>query len=376
MVQQNTESFTLNKYPSLNGLRAISILLVILHHLKLQYTVIPGVVLNYFPLLTDGPFGVNVFFVISGFLITRLLLNEEHIDGKISLKRFYVRRILRIFPAYYFLLLVYFVLCAYGYMNISGESWLTSLTYTKYFNWNRDWYTSHAWSLSVEEHFYIMWPLFFIAGKRVRTCFIFSILLLVPVLRILFNCYPQEWANGLTIFYRLDAIATGCLFAMYQDKIITLLSPSWKKIFYGCLTALFLLPFINTWNDQYHLRLDFFTIPFGGTFSTAANILIACIMMFSVFGPRGRWFSMLNTGILNRIGTWSYSLYLWQQLFICRTVYFINRFPFNLLFIFIAAIGSYYLIEKPFLKLKAKFAVRYEKEIPEKNISPILELAG
>jgi len=146
---------TLGKFPSINGLQALSITFVILSHLDLQYGL-----LTYFKevswinpfvsLLSDGNFGVNVFFVISGFLITSLLLNEEETSGKVSLKNFYIRRTLRIFPAYFFLLLVYFILQLVCYISISKASWLTALTYTKYFNWQLDWYTAHAWSLSVE----------------------------------------------------------------------------------------------------------------------------------------------------------------------------------------------------------------------------------
>ena len=152
------------KYPSINGLRAISILLVVIHHLCLNEHIFTEIQKNTFirPLtnfLQDGNFGVNVFFVISGFLITTLLTNEENKNNKISLKNFYVRRVLRIFPAYYFLLLVYFVLQLLNYIQIDPAAWLTAITYTKYFNWSLDWYTAHAWSLSIEEHFYLFWPL-------------------------------------------------------------------------------------------------------------------------------------------------------------------------------------------------------------------------
>ena len=157
---------TTQKYESINGLRAISIFLVLTHHFILQYNILKnfkdvrwmGPILK---LLNDGQLGVNVFFVISGFLITSLLLQEEAKTKRVSLKNFYIRRTLRIFPAYYFLLLVYFILQLLGYIHISNQAWLTSVTYTKYFNWSADWYTRHAWSLSIEEHFYILWPLIF-----------------------------------------------------------------------------------------------------------------------------------------------------------------------------------------------------------------------
>ncbi|HVG40283.1 MAG TPA: acyltransferase, partial [Chitinophagaceae bacterium] len=109
--------------PSINGLRAISILLVIISHVAVYYQA------DWF----IGQFGVNVFFILSGYLITRLLLVEEESKGTINLKKFYVRRTLRIFPAYYFMLLVYFILQVAGIIYLNSFAWLTALTYTKYF---------------------------------------------------------------------------------------------------------------------------------------------------------------------------------------------------------------------------------------------------
>ena len=82
-----------------------------------------------FSILADGNFGVNVFFVISGFLITTLLIAEENKTGAISLKNFYLRRIFRIFPAYYFVLLVYFILQSLSIMSFTSQSWLSSIFY-------------------------------------------------------------------------------------------------------------------------------------------------------------------------------------------------------------------------------------------------------
>src|SRR6476659_7374830 len=126
----------IKKLPSLNGLRAISILLVIASHYVMYYFNV-----NHVPLddtlvsFNLGHLGVNVFFVISGFLITSLLLREEEVAGNISLKNFYARRTIRIFPAYYFVLIVYGVLQLLHIISISKTSWITAITYTKYFNW-------------------------------------------------------------------------------------------------------------------------------------------------------------------------------------------------------------------------------------------------
>jgi peptidoglycan/LPS O-acetylase OafA/YrhL len=358
---QENNSLQTTRYASLNGLRAISIMIVIVSHLALNYAVFPEF-LKAVPLITDGKFAVNVFFVISGFLITRLLMKEECTPQGISLKNFYIRRTLRIFPAYYFLLFVYFLLSGFGFMHLSDQSWLTSITYTKYFNWNQDWYTGHAWSLSIEEHFYLLWPLFFTLGPKARKYFIFAVLLIIPMFRI-FSYYQEvSWINPLTIFYRFDAIATGCLFGLYQDKIIRILAANWKKYFYAAITLLLLLPLLAYLNDTYEWNIDLFIIAVGGTYGTIANLMIAVILLCSVFGLEGSWFKFLNSAIMERIGVWSYSIYLWQQLFTANKEHFINRLPFNILFIFIAALGSYYFIEKPFLRLKTRFSFPQKKE--------------
>jgi peptidoglycan/LPS O-acetylase OafA/YrhL len=304
--------------------------------------------------LQDGHLGVTVFFVISGFLITTLLLKEEAKTKTISLKKFYVRRTLRIFPAYYFLLLVYFILQLSGQIHINGISWLTAVTYTKYFNWTDDWYTSHAWSLSIEEHFYLLWPLVFLCGNRIRKIFAFGLVLIVPLIRTSQYFHPVSWINELSIFTRIDAIAIGCLFALYKDWLIGKLKMHWRRTFLisvGILVFLVLRPVYPP-----EIDIDFLFIPFDVTNGTIAAIVIGFIMMYSVFGPRRSWFRFLNLRVLNYTGILSYSIYLWQQLCISGSHHWFGRYPWNLLSIFVLAMLSYHLIEKPFLRMKEKFS--------------------
>lgn len=344
----------IQKYASINGLRALSIFIVLTHHSILQYRLNNIKWLDpVIQLLNDGQLGVNIFFVISGFLITSLMLQEEAKTKTVSLKNFYLRRTLRIFPAYYFLLFVYFILQIIGYIHITNQAWFTSLTYTKYFNWRADWYTRHAWSLSIEEHFYLLWPLVFLAGIKIRKYVAFALILVVPCIRIYAHYHTISWLNELTMFMRIDAIAMGCIFALYSGVIISWMNPHWKKIFYFSIITLFFLRYLPNIADKVHLKFIF--IPIGTTHGTVANILIASIIMFSVFGPKGIWFRLLNWKPINYIGILSYSIYLWQEIFLCDTGYWINRFPQNIICIFAAAICSYNLIEKPFLKLKYKF---------------------
>lgn len=348
----------IDKLPSINGLRALSICLVILYHLSMKFGVF-----YYFEtytwlkpitnLLQDGHLGVNVFFVISGFLITTLLLNEEANTKTISVKNFFIRRTLRIFPAYYFMLLVYFILQLLGYMQISNSSWFTALTYTKYFNWNLDWVTSHGWSLSIEEHFYLFWPFVFLGGELFRKRITIFIILLVPFIRIFSHYYPIDWINELTFFERIDAIAIGCLFALYKNEILNVLGKHLRWLFYTSLVLLVIIPYVPELTKVLHL--DIIIIGFIGTDKTLGNLLIALILIHSVFGGQTLWYNFLNLKWMNYIGMLSYSIYLWQQFFIYESPYWYNQYPFNLIYIAVAALLSYYLIEKPFLKLKTKF---------------------
>ena len=361
------------KYPSLNGLRAISILLVIMMHMQMHYYITFNKCGHWLQLLLksvyyfmcdNGQLGVNIFFVISGFLITSLMLNEEKKTGTVFLKGFYTRRILRILPAYYFLLLAYFILQIFGIIHLSHTSWLVSLTYTRgFFAKEEGAYIGHFWSLSVEEFFYLFWPMVFLLGVKTRKKAAWLIFFIVPVIRLCTLFHPISWINHLTLYERIDAIATGCLVALYKDKILKLPPPHtyncYCKIVFGVsvISLVFLryLPLLNIIKPHPHLSSFISTELSCGT---TANIAVAVILLYSVFQARGIWFKFLNSKILNYIGILSYSLYLWHVIFIMglnKNEYWVARFPQNLVCAFAAALFSHYVIEKPFLKLKERF---------------------
>jgi peptidoglycan/LPS O-acetylase OafA/YrhL len=345
--------------PSISGLRALSVITVVLFHLSDQFQDFfyeqPNFLVNTFiRFISDGYVGVNMFFVISGFLITLLLLEEEKNTGSISVKKFYIRRSLRIFPAYYFMLYVYLILQLLGVLNISSSSWLTAITYTKYFNWELDTLTAHAWSLSVEEQFYLVWPLIFLCGNKLRTYVPIILILAVAANRVFLHFHEVAWMNNLTIFLRVDAIAIGCLLAIYKDRILQIPKKYWRITFYfSCLLLLFLRPSIRMIEQVPFLKAAW--LPIGTTFGAFANFLYAIILLYSVYGPHGIWFRFLNCRIANFVGKISYSIYLWHVLFMSlQNVEFLN-FPINLLITLMVAIASYYFIEKPFLNLKSRF---------------------
>lgn len=351
-----------NYIPSLNGLRAISILIVILGHLNHksfgnQHFPFP------FTLLIDSGFGVNVFFVISGFLITTLLIKEETDFGKISLKDFYVRRVFRIFPAYYFLLLVYFVLQLCSVLYFTKDSWLSSIFYYKYLSSSGDWETGHFWSLSVEEQFYLVWPLVFIYFKKLRVWFAFAVVVMVMFFR--YNAYAKFFpapvlSLDVSLFQRVDAIMIGCLLALYKDKVIQF-SARFSGYGWASAAILLLIAFLNSdyptaWNMNHHLHLGLLIIPLGIGSSSGllTNLLIALLVVVSICGHNS-WFRFLNHRFMNYLGLLSYSLYLWQQLFFSKHIGVLSHFPINVCCIVCCALFSFYIIERPFLKLKKRF---------------------
>ena len=197
------------RIPSLDGIRALSITSVLMLHLSDTK--------NFFAYPQVEPFnfgyiGVRVFFVISGFLITSLLLGEIAATGTISLKKFYIRRTMRIFP------------CSYVYLAVMGLIGLMSAsdlihgyTYTmNYHRPDRSWHASHLWSLSVEEQFYLLWPaVLCYAGRRKAFFATAGVFVFAPVIRLFIWVFVPAYRPYLGESFETvaDALATGCLLA-------------------------------------------------------------------------------------------------------------------------------------------------------------------
>lgn len=347
---------------SLYGLRALSIIMVVFSHIRYQSFMHISTTFPY-GIFSDGAMGVNFFLIISGFLITKLLIDEENNNQYVNIKFFYIRRVLRIFPAYYFLLFCYFIFQAFNILHINSSSWMSSIFYYKYFELT-DWQTSHLWSLSVEEHFYLFWPLIFKYAKKQRSIFCIGTIFIVIIHKIfvyVFNYTDAHFVSaGETLIMRLDALMIGCLIALNWPLIINFIKTH-KFPKFTPIIILILISFLSSDIPQqlataYHLKLGKLFVPLGigNSYGLVVNLLFGLLMIYSITSV-DLWVNFLNNKVLVYIGKLSYSIYLWQQFFLSKFQIFYDSFPLNILGILVMAMFSYYLIEKPVLKFKDRY---------------------
>jgi peptidoglycan/LPS O-acetylase OafA/YrhL len=202
--------------PGLDGLRGLSIACVLVYHAFGSPGFQPPARLwIWFRYL--GELGVRVFFVLSGWLITGLLLREIERDGTIALRRFYGRRAMRLFPAFYAMLGVVALLEATGLLQLHPGDLLHAATYTLNYQLRPSWWLVHCWSLAVEEQFYLLWPaLLLLLGVRRAVGGAALFVVVSPVVRaIAWKLFPsQREIIGSTGFGTTgDNIAAGCVLA-------------------------------------------------------------------------------------------------------------------------------------------------------------------
>lgn len=351
-----------SRIPSLDGIRAIAVAFVCLSHL------IGGPTAP----LDVGTVGVRAFFVLSGFLITTLLLSEYDRRGTINLPRFYFRRAIRIFPAYYTYLAVIALAGSLGVIALRRNDLLYGLTYTvNYFMPQSSAFVQHAWSLAVEEQFYLLWPaVLVLAGRRRGLQLALLYVCAAPIIRIIVHESLSDPMKG-TIRYRFetvaDALAAGCVLAGYRARLWAI--PWYQRIltsrwFWIVPLAVIGLAFIKS---------NAFQAILGASVMNIGLVLITDRGMRLSTSPVGR---LLNTRVFVATGVLSYSIYLWQQPFLAaHQVAWWAALPANIVFTVLAALASYYLIERPFLALRTRLAngsylVRVASVLPSTTSPP------
>ena len=355
---------SLKRLPCLDGWRCLSILFVLIGH-STRTSGYPHSLDPWIRWLPDGEFGVEFFFVISGFLITYLLFKEMEKTGTISLRGFYQRRILRIIPAYACFLMVLMVISLTTQLTIPPESWFALITYTVNYIYT-PWIGAHIWYLSVEEQFYLIWPFLFWliiakgSSSKPGLLILMIPMLVAPVGRVVgYVSHNQFPLDGHSFLCRADSLAIGCLLALSLSRWGEQLGKLFRKrMVLLTISALLLIaiPLVLT----RCLILGPLNIPLGATMT---GIGIALLIGLSIFSPKRMPFRWLEWKPIVSVGVMSYSIYLWQQIFCTspkdfgfeRAPWFLS-FPYWLAPVFVVAFISYKCIEKPFLRLKSRLA--------------------
>jgi peptidoglycan/LPS O-acetylase OafA/YrhL len=334
------------RIPSLDGLRALAISFVILSHL------IKG-------LHFVGGLGVSVFFVISGFLITALLCRERQSRGEVSLRDFYLRRVFRILPPFYVYLAFAYFYCAVGGVPSRPVHWISaSLFFFNYLVMYSPPVIAHAWSLCVEEQFYLFWPMAFVRIRPEKVArFVIALILCAPILRVLtYALWPSHREIiGLMGHTRVDSLMFGCLAGLSFgtsrfEKTIETLS-RWNLPLLSLVFILGLSPVLEQyWEGKYGATLKF----------TLEGAAITILLMSVVHRPGTLFGRLLNHRWVTHVGMISYSVYLWQQCFMPMSggagfLGDLGHSPWNLLVIAVAAHLSYYCVEKPMIRAGRAF---------------------
>jgi len=365
----------LGRQPSLDGIRGVAILAVLAIHFD-------------WPWLPGGFLGVDIFFTLSGFLITTLLLEERFVNGKISLKRFFFRRGIRLYPALVALVIVSTVYTLRFHRETSMSSMLGIdvgvLTYVS--NWQilaeslKEWYGGmwHTWTLSIEAQFYLVWALviaFFsrrISGPEMRSRLIRILSLAAFGIAIVSASWRAIlWAKGdswLRLYLgsdtRLDGLMIGACSGLFRLDSLTSATPpaivladrmvlSAFEVF--CASVIAFLLIILPWHSGLP-GMSAFPIT---SLATAALILTTTMRKDTLFT------NVLRMRILRWFGLISYSLYLWHipaARIVSSSRLIAAGLPYPLAeFIrfgttVVIALAFYLLIEKPFLRLKTRLA--------------------
>ncbi len=334
----------MKRIPSLDGLRAISIALVVLTHLARWGHA------NLDLAGTYGALGVHVFFVLSGYLITGLLLKEYESTSTISLKDFYLRRSFRIFPAAFVYLAVVVTLF---WREMTWYHVLAAVLYVANMDMGRPWPFGHLWSLSIEEQFYLLWPFAMKRWYRHKTAILVSVFWFAPVFRA--TLYAFKVHNGLVVSLPVhaDQLAIGCLLAIYAPRL--------PRIAGYIAVPMLLYTFLAPWfpaNTPVRTLFELFLVRPG------MHLCIAGLVLHVIQVP----YRFLNASPVAWIGKISYSIYLWQELF-CTKISFHLGYALILPTLGAACL-SYYLVEQPMLQLRDRISRRPSKR---QTVNPVTE---
>ncbi len=372
---------TLKGYiPTLDGWRAVAIIAVMASHAGHSYSAPLGRD-SFFDRISSGTHGVNLFFAISGLLITSRLLEEWDTAGRVSLKRFYIRRAFRILPPALLYLACVALLGAIGLLPVVREEFAAAtLFYRNYLPailgpGGAGFFTSHYWSLGVEEHFYLFWPaLLLFAGRKRALPVAIVVALLVAVWRhfeawreiMLYNAIqPTYFARSDT---RIDSIMWGVVAALALSR------PDVRAYIERYLSTIVMLAVAALYGAivyRYGTRPTFWEA-----------MIVPVIVVGTVLRPHSIVGRVLENPVMRWIGRLSYSLYLWEFFFVYypgvpTTLGVWQTFPVNLIAAVACAAASYYLVERPLVRLGHRIAPAMPREkMARASVPPVVVAAA
>ncbi|MFW7266625.1 acyltransferase family protein [Gluconacetobacter sp. Hr-1-5] len=337
--------------PSLDGIRAISIIIVLFSHAGVSK-------------LIPGGFGVTIFFFLSGFIITTLMFREHDKNGTISLRNFYIRRALRLTPSLLLCIAAAIILVLLG----AAHGTIDPLTLTSqlffFFNYFSIYGNAHPidglsvlWSLSVEEHFYLIWPTVFILFMKNRVHIVqiagLAVLLLIWRYIRLFFLHDTEWTIYTLTDTRFDSLIFGCLLAILQNKYKIKQQNNYILVYSIIFSSILFLIFSLLFQED----------SFRSTWRyTIQGIALLPLFHFSVTMPNLIIFRPLNWTISRMIGVWSYNIYLIHYVIILafesHNLAPSHKIIFALIVLFLSSIWAaliFHFVEKPLQKIRRRF---------------------
>lgn len=355
-ISSKSSVFESAKIPALDGWRGVCILTVLFGH----GWQVPGYPKILQPLSWGAEAGVHCFFIISGYLITTLLLREYKKYGNIKLKSFYFRRALRLLPAYFAFVIVIAILHVTPF-KLDASAWFGLITFTANVYPGSP-TTAHFWSLAVEQQFYLLWPCSILLinplsnhGYRKMIIVLFIVILTCPLIR-----YFQKpeimcgWVGKYSFVKQCDILAWGCLLALISDRFSLLLEHCILdySVAWVCLSILIIaLP----------NALDMKEI--GGEFVKYTRISFSSLgfvmlVSWTVVNSSNFFCKIVNCFVFRKLGLFSYSIYIWHMIFFTDPKIFglkwapwYNFYSFIVFSLLIGAV-SWYILEKPFFRLR------------------------
>lgn len=359
----------------LDGVRGIAALMVLFFHFFFRLETEDAFLLAVRKISYFGETGVSLFFVLSGFLITRILLNTRQSER--FFYHFYLRRSLRIFPLYYLFLAVHYFIFPlikhepHDPFPMQAVYWIYMQDFALTFNWAAEG-PGHFWSLAVEEHFYLFWPLLVYYLDSKKLLYIISGIIITALLTrgLLIN---NDNEYRFFTFSRIDELAMGALLAVMEakGKLAQVKQNKQRFLLFFIISAVLMLLF---WQSLTNTSASFF---FKLTRFTILGFIYFSFIGFVITASQGLFIKkILRSAPLLYTGRISYGLYVYHPICFWLSKQFFKTGNMGVsmvlafIFTYIIASGSYYLFEKRFLNLKKYFEYKNSKTTEAMALQP------